>query len=285
MGKNSDIELFGRKTFFISPDKDSIPDEFLEEFMESGLETYTVSDDASCPMAAKIEEITKTFPESILIFNIDSKIPGMDWETFLPTVNKCKGALVGIMHGKRRSVTDDEKERSRFERAGKLPAGAIPLGSDRDENKSRIKETLLKIGARGRRNLVRATCGKGSTVSFSHGSEEFSARLLDINVTHFLCDIGATSSKFDIFEKIKDADLRFDGFSIKNDAVLIMKRKSSAENLFIFMFIKPDGSPDLEKEKEKKLNKKIYKLVMEKNMAALKAAFAAARKLETKNKK
>jgi hypothetical protein len=275
MGKKSDIELFGRKTFFISPEKDSVPEEFLEEFMASGLETYIVNDDASCPMAAKVEEIMKMFPESILIFNIDSKIAGMDWESFLKTVNKRQGTMVGIMYGRGRSGAGDEEAKSQLERMGKLSAGAIPLGADKEENKRLIKETLLKIGARGRRNLVRAACKSGSSVKFSHGGKDFSARLMDINVTHFLCDIGPTSEKFDIFEKIRDAEMKFDGFSIKSDAVLIMKRKSNEENLFIFMFIKPDGTPDLEKDKENLLNKEIYSLVMKKNMTALKAAFAA----------
>ncbi len=278
MDTYSDIELFGRKTFFIAPDASLIPNSYLEEFMENGFETYIVADDYTCPMKGKIREIIKMFPEAIIFFNIDATIEGIEWKSYIRELQESEagGALFGILHLRRASQAEEDRIHTYFVRDVQIRAGCISLDPKNHDSFEVIKKVLLQSGARGRRNLVRAPCDSASFVKFEHDGSGFSGRLLDVNITHFLCDLGAGAESFPIFEKFRDVSLSVNGLPILSDAVLIMKRHSGGVNLCIFMFIRRDGSPELEKGAEHKLNQKIYRLVLEKNMARLQSAFASA---------
>ena len=276
----SDVDLFGRKTFFIAPDASLIPNSYLEEFMENGFESYIINDDYSCPMRTKVREIISMFPDSILFFNIDSSIEGIEWKSYIRELAESTSAdvLFGICHLRRSSESEEARIASDFLKSSALKAGSISLDPKNHDCFEEIKRVLIKNGARGRRNLVRAECSPKSTILLEHHGSKINARLLDVNVTHFLCDLGDNEVTFKIFDKIRDVSLNIEGLSIKSDAVLIMKRRANGVNLCIFMFIKRDDSPDLEKESAHKLNKKIYQLVLEKNSARLRNAFARAEK-------
>jgi len=273
-----DIELYGRKTFFIAPDTSLIPKSYLEEFLGRGYETYIINDDYACPLQTKVREITKLYPESILYFNIDARVEGVEWKSYIRELQEYLGSsvLIGIFYLKRQNSEDEERIKTYYVRDVRIKAGCFALSQGNQNNFDSILATLEQSGAKGRRNLVRAICDKSSSVKFEHKGTGYTANLLDVNVTHFRCDLQGGADGFEIFDKIRDVALYVNGTSFMSDAVLIMKRNFSGKNLCVFMFIKRDDTPDLEKETEKKLNQKIYQIVLNENMEKLNNAFRSS---------
>ncbi|MBR1721596.1 MAG: hypothetical protein IJ727_03795, partial [Treponema sp.] len=266
---SSDVELFGRKTFFIAPDTSLVPKSYLEEFMLCGFQSYIINDDYMCPMQIKIREIIRLFPNSILYFNVDSSIDGIDWKSYIRELQGLVGdkILIGIFYISRQNPADEESIKNYYIRDLKVSAGCFALAPRNQENFNSILHVLEQTGAKGRRSLVRAKCSESSSVSFKREGVNFSGRLLDVNLTHFRCDLDSKTDAFQIFDKIRDVSLTVDGTPFLSDAVLIMKRTSGDKTLCVFMFIKNDDTPDLEKDAERLLNQKIYQITLSENSA------------------
>ena len=275
---SSDVELFGRKTFFIAPDTSLVPKSYLEEFMLRGFQSYIINDDYVCPLQTKIREIIRLFPNSILYFNIDSSIDGIEWKNYIRELQDFVGdkILIGIFYISRQNVDDEESIKNYYINELKVRAGCFALAPRNQENFNSILKVLEQAGAKGRRSLVRAKCSASSSVSFRHEGANFSGHLLDVNLTHFRCDLDSNTDSFQIFDKIRDVSLTVDGTPFISDAVLIMKRNSGGKTLCVFMFIKRDDTPDLEKDAERLLNQKIYQITLSENSALLQQAYKSA---------
>lgn len=271
---NSNIELFGRKTFFFAADDVLIPGACLERLMKHGFEAYLVEDNASAPLEDKVQSVIRLFPDAILFFNIDASVRGINWNQFIRDLvaSGAGNVLVGVVY-KKRSPEEDARLKAFYERELRVTAGCLMLDSGEEGIFQSVREVLARNGARGRRNLVRADCDANSSVTFKYNGAPCSARLLDINVTHFLCDMRGQVTPMPMFQKIKGATLHINDLDLQSNAVLIMKRQSVESNLCIFMFIKEDDTPDLDRESVIRLNKKIYEIVTNKNMSLLKSAF------------
>ena len=276
----SNIELFGRKTFFIAPDTSLIPKAYLEDFLSRGYQTYIINDDYVCPLQTKIREIIKLFPESILFFNVDSTVEGIEWKSYLSELQEFIGeqTLLGVFYISRNSPAEEEQLKSYYVNTLHLSAGCFALSAHNRNDFDSILSVLSANGARGRRNLVRARCDSSSFAKFTHNGQNYTASILDVNVAYFRCDIGPGAEKFKIFEKIRDVQLVVNGINFVSDAVLIMKRTADDKTLCVFMFIKADDSPDLDGETAKLLNQKIYQIALDENMSQLQLAFKSASK-------
>ncbi len=274
----SEVELYGRKTFFIAPDTSLIPKHYLEEFMLQGYQAYVINDDYVCPMQTKVREIIRLFPDSILYFNIDSSIDGIEWKSYISELQNFvgKNIYIGIFYLSRQNSQEEESIKDFYLDKLHVRAGCFALSAHNHNNFDSILSVMEKSGAKGRRSLVRAFCDSSSTVKIEHKGKKCLANLLDINLSYFRCDLQANTENFEIFEKIRDVAVSANGMSFISDAVLIMKRTLNDKTLCIFMFIKRDDSPDLDLETEKKLNQKIYQIVLNENSEKLQTAFKAA---------
>ena len=274
----SEVELYGRKTFFIAPDTSLIPKHYLEEFMLQGYQAYVINDDYVCPMQTKVREIIRLFPDSILYFNIDSSIDGIEWKSYISELQNFvgKNIYIGIFYLSRQNSQEEESIKDFYLDKLHVRAGCFALSAHNHNNFDSILSVMEKSGAKGRRSLVRAFCDSSSTVKIEHKGKKCLANLLDINLSYFRCDLQTNTENFEIFEKIRDVAVSANGMSFISDAVLIMKRTLNDKTLCIFMFIKRDDSPDLDLETEKKLNQKIYQIVLNENSEKLQTAFKAA---------
>ena len=267
---NTDLDLFGRKSFFIEPTDSLISEKNLSEFIENGFETYIVKDDSSQSLKEKVHAITSLFPEAILFFNIDAKIPNVYWQQYLSELKKSvpPDVILGAFCGEK-SAAEAERLKMVYAENLRLGAGFLLLKENSEDNFSLIRKSLSRCGARGRRNWVRAQCDSTSTASFSHKGTVYRAKLLDVNETHFSCHIENIDKNLGVFDKVRKAHLLINGLELETDAVLIMRRLSSEENLCIFMFIDKNDSPALESGKAEVLKKKISEIVINQNMARL----------------
>ena len=266
----SDLELFGRKTFFIAATEDLIPQDYLAGFIEQGFETYLIDANDAETLKHKVSAIIKMFPDSILFFNISKDI--IDWKQYLGTLQASaeNDFLLGVLFEFKDELSA-EHIRSDF---GKICTNAhfLALKNDDAENFFAIQTVLSALKARGRRNSVRAECDENSNVDFLHKGAHYHATLLDINETNFSCHVEDIEPNFPMFEQIHGITLFVDGLTLKVSATLIMKRLTKQQKKCIFMFIKDDGTPDLDEKNAEKLSKKICEIVLNKNMARINAA-------------
>lgn len=267
-----DVSIAGRKTFFIAPDRSLVSDSCLERLMSHGYEAYSISDDGLCPIKKKVDDIIRLFPGSIIYFNVDASIAGIEWKSYLKEL--CAGlrheAKVGIIIKARDSAEERYRIETEYRNDVRVRAGILALSGSREEDYAQIQEVLAQSGAIGRRKIIRAEADMNSSVLFPEGA----ARLKDISRAYFCC-IFEEMVFANIFDRFNGLVVNFNGMSFKSDAVLVMKHSRAGENCGIFMFVKEDGSPELETEQKELLNKKIYNILTAGRRQEIEAAFVS----------
>lgn len=262
----SNVDIFGRKVFFIAPNSTFINGETMERLCEMGFETYIINEDAT-PIKDKISAIARLFPECIIYFNVDSKVGGAKWEALIREVKQeHEGLLVGAVYKARTEGNDIDRERDY-----RVNAGVIPLKNG--DNVAEIRKVIEEHSAKGRRNNIRVNADESSTVSMTVGSKSYTAKVEDINLTHFRCTFSEDFG-MKIFDKVRDAKVVFNGYTIQSDAVLIMRRVKEGVHGYIFMFIhdRPNDAPDLEAKIAWQLNSKIYRILTNKMNETIRSA-------------
>ena len=267
-----DVAIVGRKTFFIAPDGVLISDACLERLMSHGYEAYGVSDISASMLKKKVEDVIRLFPGCILFFNIDSRVAGIEWKSYVKDLcaKYRTTEKIGVVLKALSSATESYQPESFYQNEARINAGILSLKGDSSEDFERILETLARAGGRGRRKIVRADGDAGSSVEFPH----VTARLRDISRAYFCCVFDEPLDAR-VYDRFNGLTVHFNGLIFKSDAVLVMKHSRGGMNCGIFMFVKEDGSPELEPAVKDKLNKKIYDMISAGRKEAMEEAFAS----------
>ncbi len=266
----------GRKTFFITPDSALLPEEYLEDYLKHGYESYIITDDRSCPLKQKIEFIIDHFKDSILFFYIDSVIKDIDWPYYIRELQEKYGnrVMFGVLYAKRQN----QEEQSRLEKyylydLG-LPGGCIGLDIQQTNNFALVDTIMFANQANGRRKTIRAICDSNSELVFERNELKYKAQICDVSLNHFSCIFTSYPHPIQMYEKVENILIQVNGLHFSTDAVLLMQRQTEAGMLNIFMFTRKDGAQGLEFETSKKLSQKIYHMVTDKSKSALQDMFA-----------
>lgn len=252
-----------RKTFFIVPDQTLIPASYLEEFLTEGYECYFIETDKNCTIDKKVRILKNIFKDSIFLFNIDYKLPDIDWCTYLkglqttirPTIS------LGALYLKRPTLQEKyELEKTYLFDIG-LRAGCIQLEYRKNANFAIIEKVLYANQAMGRRKFVRVICDSCS-LSFVYNGQQFSGVVQDISLSHFSCTFpGFCPIKQ--YEKVENIQIKIKGIVIRSDAVLFMERMTSSGMLFIFAFTNKQGANGLDGYVKQMLIPKMYAIMSE----------------------
>ena len=269
-----DIAIFGRKSFFITPDDSLIPEVYMEAFFSRGYECYIVKSDSVCSVQKKVSDIISLYAGSILVFNLDSELQGSSWKSLISNIQNQNGTIICAIH-KTKGEARDAQIASEYKACG-VRGGVLPLVSNGEKNLINISNLLFENGACGRRTMVRALCDAQSNISFTANNRTYRAKILDVNLQYFACDFADNTIDFEIYERIKGASILINGMSFDSDVVLIMKGKRRGLNLGVFMFTKGDGTPDLETALHHQLSKKLYQMVASQGKEVLHRAWTNA---------
>ena len=269
-----DIAIFGRKTFFIAPDAALLLEVYLEAFLARGYECYIVNSDSQCSLKKKVSDIIALYPGAILVFNVDSHAEGILWQTYIQDLQRQHGGseVIAVTHA-HVSDADDAAQASTYRQLG-IAGGTVPLGADGARNLMALSNLLFQNGACGRRTMVRAPCDEASTLSFTHRGRQFNARILDVNMHYFACDLAGNSVDLDIYNRLQGASLVVNGMSFQADLVLIMRGMRRGVNLYVFMFTKEDGTPELAQPLQQQLSRKVYQMVTTKGKEEMRRAWS-----------
>lgn len=280
MANETQLIVEGRKTFFFAADTSLMPEAYLEDYMAQGYETYIIGDDRYCPLTKKVEIIVNTFKDSILFFNIDAQIPGIDWEQYIKRLQVLYGEhfVIGVLYTRRQNELDQQRLEKYYLFDVGITGGCIALEYQKTKNFSRIFKVMYANQACGRRKNVRAICDDSSKVSFESGGKIYRGKLSDISISHFSC-IFDTHFPVQMYEKISNIIIEVNGSHFRADAIYSMSRElSDGRLLFVFVFTKHDGNPGLDPELAQRLLNKIYLMVTDKVKGLMRELFDQAGK-------
>lgn len=280
MANETQLIVEGRKTFFFAADTSLMPEAYLEDYMAQGYETYIISDDRYCPLTKKVEIIVNTFKDSILFFNIDAQIPGIDWEQYIKRLQVLYGQhfVIGVLYTRRQNELDQQRLEKYYLFDVGITGGCIALEYQKTKNFSRIFKVMYANQACGRRKNVRAICDDSSKVSFESSGKIYRGKLSDISISHFSC-IFDTHFPVQMYEKIANIIIEVNGSHFRADAIYSMSRElSDGRLLFVFVFTKHDGNPGLDTELAQRLLNKIYLMVTDKVKGLMRELFDQAGK-------
>ena len=269
----------GRKTFFICPDATLLPENFLEDFMARGYETYIIGDDRYCPLKAKVEVIIETFTDSILFFYIDMPVSGINWEKYVKELQeKYMGRiLIGVLYAKRQSEEEKKKLEKYYLFDVGIQCGCISLEYQKAKNFALIDKVMFANQACGRRKNIRAICDTRSRVSFLTKHGQVKGSILDVSLSHFSCVFDRTL-ELKLYEKVSKVLLTVNGLHFISDAILVMQRPKNGVTLNVFIFSNSLGQQGLESDVEPRLLERIYQMTSDKAKSLMRYKFDEARK-------
>lgn len=269
----------GRKTFFICPDATLLPENYLEEYMARGYETYIIGDDRYCPLKAKVEVIIETFTDSILFFYIDMPVPGISWEKYIKELQeKYTGRiLIGVLYAKRQSEEDKKKLEKYYLFDVGIQCGCISLEYQKAKNFALIDKVMYANQACGRRKNIRAICDTKSRVSFVTKHGQIKGSILDISLSHFSAIFEKTLD-VQLYEKIPKVLINVNGLHFISDAILVMQRMKNGVMLNVFVFSNSMGQQGVESDIQPRLLERIYQMTSDKAKSLMRFKFGEARK-------
>ncbi len=256
--------ISGRKTFFIVPDRSLLPENYLEEYLSRGFETYFIENDKACPLEKKVDIILRIFKDSILFFYIDSTIPGINWSAFISKLQKQYGkyALLGVLYVKRQTLEERLALEKHYLYDVGIQCGCIQLEYRKKANFGIIEKLLYANQAMGRRKHVRALCGSNCSLTFMYEGKQYTGVVTDISLSHFSCTIKEYCN-LKQYEKISFIQFNIKGLHIRSDAVLFMIRPSDTGTLYIFTFKNKQGENGLDILVKQLLTPKLYEIMSE----------------------
>ncbi|MBQ9630973.1 MAG: hypothetical protein IJR49_05250 [Treponema sp.] len=204
--------IFGRKVFCLNPIYSTreviIPHLREQEFEVCVIEHY---------MDAK--NVLKQFPDSICFIDIDGQLEHEHWFSFIHSCQElCPTVLFGIL-----TSHTNAKERFLLARTVSLPLGFILMEESLDGIHSIIKDLLVRFGAKGRRQYVRASCTASSNASILIRTNNVAVELplIDISLAGAACILAEEYAKFfQIHLLFDDVTIRLHQKEIQCDAVV-----------------------------------------------------------------
>jgi hypothetical protein len=256
--------IAGRKTFFITPDQSLFPENYLEEYLANGFETYFIENDKACSLEKKIDIILHVFKDSIIFFNIDATVPGINWPHFIAKLQALYGdtALFGVLYVKRQTFEERLALEKYYLYTTGIKCGCVQLEYRKKANFGIIEKLLYANQAMGRRKHVRALCGNNCSIAFLYAGRPYGGILNDISLSHFSCTI-FDSCPVPQYEKVQGIQITIKGLHIRSDGVLFMERPAEHGTLYIFTFTNKLGGNGLDILVKQLLTPKLYEVMSE----------------------
>ena len=255
--------IAGRKTFFIAPDQSLFPENYLEEYLANGFETYFIENDKSCSIERKVDIILRVFKDSILFFNIDATVPGIEWPRFISALQKkyaAQGVLIGVLYVKRQTLEERLALEKYYLYDVGIQCGCVQLEYRKKANFGIIERILFANQAMGRRKHVRALCGSNCSLSFVYAGKQYAGIVNDISLSHFSCTIPDVCPVLQ-YEKLANIAFNIKGLHMRSDAVLYMQRETDNGMLYIFSFTSKLGANGLDILVRQLLAPKLYEIM------------------------
>ncbi len=250
----------GIKTFFVVPELSVFPEECLKTFCLHGYEAYYLHDDPYCPLVSKIHLIISAFAETILFFNIDRRIQGIDWAAFIRKLQYTYRDKVRI--GVTFQKLNNPEETRRLERLYLydigITCGCIPIEYQKGKNLPLFLSVLAANKANGQRKHLRAVCSDAFRMNLGFKGRSFACAIRDISLSHFSCVFQGEEPEIPVMEKIQDIQMNLRGTRCTVNAVLCLKREIGGDRIHVFVFRTQDDRDGLDYEQQERVNAVVF---------------------------
>jgi len=263
----------GIKTFFVTPDLATMPEDFLPSFFLKGFEAYYLLDDPYLDIPSKIEVLFALFPELILFFNIERNVSGIDWPLYIAALKKRHGdrAMIGVLHSSRKDERETKVLEMTYLYQIGIFCGCIPMGTRRSQNLTLLTGVLAANQANGRRKYLRAICPSSCSVNLERNGKRYSGAVKDVSINHFSCVFHLTDPEIHIYEGCSTIQLNLAGVICSVDAVVCKKRIVEGSLLYVFIFrnareragLSPETIPKINGFIHSQYSKSVLSLVQE----------------------
>ena len=269
----------GKKTFFVVPDVSLFPEEYTKSFFLKGFESYFLDDDPYCSLELKIHVLLSLFSDVILFFNVERNVHGIEWPSFIRSLQKLYGsrATIGIMYRKKNNPEETKKIEQLYLQDIGIGGGCIPLEYQKTKNLYLFLNALIANQANGQRRHLRAVCGPSYKMNFSFFGRLYQCEIRDISISHFSCVFVGSVPEIPMHQKILDIQMNLRGILMKVNGVCSLKRTVEEDVIHVFVFRSGDDHEGLSSDNVIRVNEIIFNAFYAEMSDLLKTEFAAAR--------
>jgi hypothetical protein len=269
----------GKKTFFVVPDVSLFPEEYTKSLFLKGLESYFLDDDPYCSLELKIHVLFSLFSDVILFFNIERNVHGIEWPSFIRTLQRQYGtrATIGVMYRKKNNSEETKKLEHLYLRDIGIAGGCVPLEYQKTKNLYLFLNVLIALQANGQRRHLRAVCGPSYKMNFSYFGRIYQCEIRDISISHFSCVFVGCIPEIPLHQKILDMQMNLRGILMKVNGVFCLKRSVDEDLIHVFVFRSGDDHEGLSSDNVIRVNEIIFNTFYAEMGELLKQEFDAAR--------
>ena len=228
MEKPSDVEILGKKIFFLYPSA-VVQNRITEEFIQQEYEVYIIKDHE------KLRRILKKYPDSIVFANIYDGMSEKEWEAWILGVQnspETSRVSIGVI-----CQNEDETTKRKYLAQIKIKGGYTVLKSDLTPAMKQLFDILNTLGAKGRRKYLRAIIEKDTvaTVNFPLNGQFINGSIKDISVVGLSCNFPEDPGlqKNSLFP---DIQIKLMSNILKAEGIIFGSRMDGDTKIYVVLF-------------------------------------------------
>ncbi len=223
--------LIGRKVFFLNPHS-VMQEQLVEVIFQAEYEVYLIRDHI------KAHRLLARFPDSILFVNVDERVHGVDWMTYISdflTNPATKSTRIGVL-----SYNENPELAKRYLMELSIPCGFVRLRLGLRESARILIQALEANEARGKRKHVRVSISRDTIVTFNvkMGRTLLRGYIRDISVAGMACHF--ERSVPETGETLEDIQLNLRGAIARVAGAVAGMRSTSEGRLYVIVFAQND---------------------------------------------
>jgi hypothetical protein len=249
---NDNSELVGKKIFFLYPTA-AVQNRIITELVQQEYEVYIAKN------KDKLKKVLKTYPDSIVFIDINEHMPENEWDIWITGLMEAadtKNVSLGIV-----TSVDDEKVKSKYTSAIKLPCGYTVSKFDLEKATTQIVTILQTANAKGRRKYIRATTEKetNTTINLPLNGHFINGQIRDVSVVGISCTLDGNPS---IAKNalLKDIQIKLQTNLLKVEGIVFGTRSEGADTVYVILVtqrIDPEARINIRKDIQQNLQGKM----------------------------
>jgi hypothetical protein len=226
MAENSGSDLLGRKIFFLHP-SGVIQNRIIGELAQQEYEVYLVKDHA------RLRQILKKYPASIVFANINDGMPEREWEAWIRGVmTGIPGVDIGIL-----CSNDNDALRQKYLVQVKVACGYTVLKSDLSIAIQELTEILKTANAKGRRKFIRLNTENetNTTINLPLRGIFINGVIRDISVVGLSC-VFAEDPDLQKNSRFQDIQIKLQSQILKAEGIIFGSRTEGETKTYVIVF-------------------------------------------------
>ncbi|MCI5830896.1 MAG: hypothetical protein UHY90_07220 [Treponema sp.] len=255
----SNLEIFGRKIFFLNPAY-PVKKEIIPKLQAQEYEVYTIEN------YKEAKPLLRKNPDSILFINLDAQLTVPGWFNYVRTFDRediLQTIKVVVM-----SERIKQSDINIFNKFAHLPYEVIEFNEGIEGVINQVQKIVLDLNAKGKRQYVRANLShdKDAALFWNYGSKMHHLKLLDISSIGMAVRCPAVLENQIIVKNflLQDVTMRLGTKQVVVEAVIYGTKQTTEGPLWILLLL-PSTAPAIKEE----IRAYVSKTIEEKMLASI----------------